>query len=121
MSITFNHYNTDDYANLNDGDYQVGSVSNGVAGGLPYLQTSWPSSYEATGVISNNISVNQTPAGPSAGTDFGAGYFSNTDFNFDSSITTRIGFDAGSAIVDEFAGSDDNRRQSIRLRFGPVL
>ncbi len=106
MSMTFNHYNTDDYTNLNGGDYQVGSVSNGVAGGLPYLQTSWPSSYGATGVISNDTSVNQTPAGPSASTDFRAGYFSNNDFNFDSFDSAGIDFSADDG-ADTFFDADN--------------
>ena len=48
---------------------------------VPYpIQTSWPGNYGTVGA-SNETSVNQTPAGTSAGVDVGTGYFGNGYFN----------------------------------------
>ena len=58
----------------NHNDYQT----------IPYLiQTSWPT-YDSSAGASYDTSVNQTPAGTSAGVDFGSGYFGSGDSNFNS-------------------------------------
>ncbi len=48
---------------------------------VPYpIQTSWPVNYGTVGA-SNETSVNQTPAGTSAGVDVGTGYFGSGPFD----------------------------------------
>ena len=48
---------------------------------MPYpIQTSWPSNHSSS--VSNETSLNQTPAGTSAGADAGTGYFGNDNFGF---------------------------------------
>ncbi len=67
MSMNFNHQSTGGYTNFNNSDFQEGSIGNGGPGGnqegsvsnggpgtLPYIQTSWPSSFGATGVLGND-------------------------------------------------------------------
>ncbi len=67
---------------------------------VPYpIQTSWPGNYGTTGA-SNETSVNQTPAGTSAGVDVGTGYFGNGPFD-------EVHFDAASYDFSANEGADD--------------
>ena len=55
--------------------YQDDDSNGGDFAGIPYpIQTSWPSSQNVIGP-SSSTSLNQTPAAPSAGGDFGGEYF----------------------------------------------
>ena len=82
----------------NDGQNLAPFSNNGNIHGLPYpIQTSWPNSSSGHGILggsaySPNTSVNQTPAGPSAGADFGNGYFNGTS-QFDIGSFDEGGFD----------------------------
>lgn len=89
-------------------DRGYGASSNafdGNAGGLPFLnghnqiqpvpypiQTSWPSNHNSS--VSNETSVNQTPAGTSAGADVGTGYFGNGSYGLGSFDNVNIDFSA---------------------------
>lgn len=93
-----------------DFSYQTGighNASFNAAGGLPHLngnnhiqsvpypiQTSWPSNHSA----SNETSVNQTPAGTSAGADAGTGYFGNEDYSLGSFNNANIDYSANDGL-----------------------
>ncbi|KAF6232258.1 hypothetical protein HO173_009641 [Letharia columbiana] len=69
---------------------------------IPYaIQTSWPSNYSSAGA-SNGTSVNQTPAGTSAGVDVGTGYFSNGHFDLGSFDDTSTDFSANDGAAGLF-------------------
>ena len=61
---------------------------------IPFpIQTSWPSNHSTAGA-SHETSVNQTPAGTSAGVDVGTGYFGNGYSDLGSFDNANIDFSA---------------------------
>lgn len=96
----------EDFSYQTDNGYGVSFNAFGNnAGGLPLLsghshvqsvpypiQTSWPSSHGSG--ASNETSVNQTPAGTSAGADANVGYFGNGGYGFESFDSANIDYSA---------------------------
>lgn len=80
------------------------------------IQTSWQT-YDSSAGASYDTSVNQTPAGTSAGVDFGTGYFGNGDFNLNSFGEANTDFSAnGGADLSfnpgQFDGNADGNFES---------
>lgn len=69
---------------------------------IPFqIQTSWPSNHSSSGA-SHETSVNQTPAGTSAGVDVGTGYFGNGYSDLGSFDNANIGFPANDGADELF-------------------
>ena len=124
-----NGYGTSSNAfNANIGGLPISDTSGNNVGSLPLInghnhtqpvphpiQTSWPTN-DSTAWVSNDTSVNQTPAGPSGGADFGTGYFANDHFepsffedanmdNFSGNDGSDMLFNTGSYAGDFVDGS----------------
>ena len=83
-----------------------GSAYNNVQG-VPYaIQTTWPGNHGSVGPSSSYSSVNQTPAGTSAGADFGTGYFGNGQFDLDPFGDANVNFSATDG-ADTFFNAED--------------
>lgn len=71
-----------------------GGFNNNLGQAVPYpVQTSWPNSYGVAS-SSNYTSVNQTPAGTSAGADYVMNNFDDSEYNFQPSFDNS-GYDLG--------------------------
>lgn len=106
LNFMFNHqgiaYGRTDGAAILDN----GSTYNNVQG-VPYaIQTTWPGNHGSVGPSSSYSSVNQTPAGTSAGADFGTGYFGNGQFNLDPFGDANVNFSATDG-ADTFFNAED--------------
>ena len=86
--------------------FDNGSIYNSVQG-VPYaIQTAWPTDHGSVGPSSSYSSVNQTPAGTSAGADFGTGYFGNGQFDHNPFEVTNMNFPATDG-ADNFFNVED--------------
>ena len=102
-------FNTHDFGNQATSSF--GSFSNnGGVNGLPYpIQTSLSSNQGLADAYSSNTSVNQTPAGPSAGADSGNGYFNNdSQFDLGSFNDSNFAFSPNDDTLVNAGGYDGN-------------